>query len=503
VVGSRRVLVSRSPTGSGPGIVWVAAALCASLACGCAKPVVARDGTVVFQEQGAGGASVLTANGVEYHDRKDVPQRVIVRDPNEPWHAPIGFILPANGRFTATSHPTVLGTPGLAFALRPSDTRVPSWGGEVLVRVDVLAPAAAGEAREAERIVLVLDGGGEDTLALAETVLAQLAGRDHVAVVDATGGRVVVPSMPASHRSLILAAIAKRLDDTKAGSTPSVAGQPPRDLRVDLGGALQRAHVILGDTGTRRLVLLSDGRDGALLTPEAKGSLAAFSKQGLAVTVAASAPDVDALALEALADASNAALASSVPLEARQQAVRAAVPPAGLVVFNDVVLRFEGTPAPSHVLEASGGDVRWRLESGELALGDVFAGETRTEVIRVTVPAWVPGEVFKFTVTARFKDSSRGGQTREMKAEVPCVYDDDIARIARSRHGDVIAYASALATLRRLDAAFVGEGVARAGGLRALAQLHAQSMALLARDMRDASIGEQAELLRALLEATE
>jgi hypothetical protein len=473
------------------------ACLAATLPLGCAKPVVARDGTVVFQEPGAGGASVLTANGVEYHDRKDVPQRVVVRDPSEPWRAPIGFILPANGRFTATSRPTVLGTTGLAFALRPSDTRVPSWGGEVLVRVDVLAPAAAGEAREAERILLVLDGAGEDTVALAETVLAQLGGRDHVAVVDAAGAHVVVPAMPASHRSLTLAAIAKRMEDVKAAPADSPG------VHQNLGAALARARAILGETGPRRLVLISDGRDGALLTPEAKGALAAFSKQGIAVTVAASAPDVDALALEALADASNAALASSVPLEARQQAVRASVPPAGLVVFQDVVLRFEGTPAPSHVLEASGGDVRWRLESGELALGDVFAGETRTEVIRVTVPAWVPGEVFKFTVTARFGDVSRAGQSREMKAEVPCVYDDDIARIARSRHGDVIAYASALATLRRLDAAFVGEGVARAGGLRALAQAHAQSMALLARDMRDPSIGEQAELLRALLEATE
>jgi hypothetical protein len=476
---------------------------CALLLGACAHPVVAKDGTVVFQEKGANGASVLTANGLEYHDRTDVPQRIIVRDPNEPWHAPIGFILPASGRFTATSRPTVLGTPGLAIALRPSDTRVPSWGGEVLVRVDVLAPAAVGEARPPERIVLVLDGAGEDTLALAETVLAQLGGRDHVAVVDAAGARLVVPSMPASHRSLILAALSKRLDDDKALVASGAGAPPPASLRVDLGAAMARAHGILGPAGTRRLVLLSDGRDGALLTPEAKTSLAAFSKEGLAVTVVASAPDVDALALEALADASGAALASSVPLEARQQGVRAAVPPAGLVVFHDVVLKFEGTPAPSHVLEASGGDVRWRLESGELALGDVFAGETRTEVIRVTVPAWVPGEAFKFTVTARFGDLARAGESREMKAEVPCVYDDDIARIAKSRHGDVIAYASALATLRRLDAAFVGDGIAKAGGLRALAQLHAQSMALLARDMRDASIGEQAELLRALLEATE
>jgi len=467
-----------------------ALAVLASAVLGCAKPVIARDGTVVMQQKGASGAAVVTANGIEYHDTKDVPQRIIVHDPDEPWHAPVGFILPADGRFTVTSHPTVLGTPGLAFALRPSDTRVPSWGGEVLVRVDVLAPAAEGQARAPERIALVIDGQGGDTLALVETVLAQLGGRDHVAVVDAAGTRVVVPAMPASHRSLILAAVAKRLEDARPTS-------------IDLHGALVRARAILGSTGTRRLVLLSDGRDAALLTAETKSALASLSKEGFSVTVAASAPDVDALALEELSDASSATLVASVPVEARQEGLRAAVPPAGLVVFRDIVLRFEGTPAPSHVLEASGGDVRWRLESGELALGDVYAGETRTEVIRVTVPPWVPGELFKFTVTAHFDDVAHPGATREMKAEVPCVYDDDIARIAKSRNGDVIAYASALATLRRLDAAFVGEGVARAGGLRVLAQMHAQSMALLARDMRDGSMTEQAELLQALLQATQ
>src|ERR1700679_3702496 len=112
-----------------------------ALACGCSRPFLARDGTLVFQEKGAHGATVLTANGLEFHDTRDVPKRVVVRDPYEPWRAPLGFILPASGRFTRTSAPTIVSTPGLTVVLRPSDTRVPSWGGEMLVRVDVLAPA--------------------------------------------------------------------------------------------------------------------------------------------------------------------------------------------------------------------------------------------------------------------------------------------------------------------------------------------------------------------------
>jgi len=457
---------------------------------GCERPFLARDGTLVFQEKGAHGAAVVTANGLEYHDRDDLPTPVVRHDANEPWRPAVGFILPVDGRLTETSRPTVVGTTGLAVALRPSDTRVPSWGGEILVRLDVIAPAAPGTARDPERLALVLDGGGEDTYALAEAAIAQLGGRDRVTVLDAHGARVVVPLMPASHRSLALAAIDKRLGD-------------PRAERYDLAGAVARARAALGEGETRRIVVLSDGEAGELLAPGLTSELAASLSDGVALFVAAARPGVNPRALSAIASAGGGGFAVDSPLDARLTALRLAVPPAGLVVYHDVVLTFEGTPAPSHVLEASGGDVRWRLEAGELAVGDLYSGEIRTEIVRVSVPAWVPGEPFKFTVTATFDDVAREGERRSMATELPCLYDDDIERIAKSRHGDVIAYASALATLRRLDAAFVGAGVARAGGLRAIARMHARSLALLARDMHDPQIGEQAELLRSLLDATE
>ena len=148
-----------------------------------------------------------------------------------------------------------------------------------------------------------------------------------------------------------------------------------------------------------------------------------------------------------------------MPLEARQKAIQAAVPPAGNVVFHDVLLHFEGTPAPSHVLEATGGDVRWRLESGELALGDVYAGETRTEVMRVTVPAWVAGESFRVHGRGALRRRlARRRQARDQGRGAVRVRRPS-GCIARNRHGDVIAYATALATLRKLDAAFVGDGV--------------------------------------------
>jgi len=463
------------------------AVACAALV-GCAHPIVARDGTVVVQQKGADGASVLTANGVEYHDRTKVPQRVVVKDANAPWRAPVGFILPTNGRFTATSQPTLLETPGLGIVMRPSDTRVPAWGGEVLIRVDLLAPASTGATRAPEQVAFVIDGSGEGTMALADAAIGQLGGKDHITEIDARGAHVVVPTMPASHRSLSSAALAKRLTQ-------------PRTMAADLGLALQRATAAIGTTGGRLLILFTDGESGKSLDAKATSALRALAQASVPVLIVSTTAHANFDALNALSAEANGTLVSDDALDARIRVLREDLPAPGPVVFGDVVLTFEGTPAPSHVLEASGGDVRWKLDAGELALGDVVAGEMRTEVVRVTVPAWVPGEKFSFTVIAHVTDPRRANERREFRAELPCIYDNDIARIAASRHGDVIAYASALATMSRLDEAFVGPGVERAGGLKALAEMHARSMLLLARDMRDPQIQEQAEILTALLQA--
>ncbi|MBX3198581.1 MAG: hypothetical protein KF894_10645 [Labilithrix sp.] len=435
---------------------------------GCERPYLAKDGTFYFPEPGARGASVMTANGLEFHDRDDVPSRVVARDPDEPWRAPIGFILPRDGRFTETSRPHVLATSGLAIVLRPSDTRVPSWGGEVLMRVDVIAPAAEGTARWGENVALVIDGHGPDTAALVDVALDQLAGRDRVALVDVRGARTVVPSMPASHRSMIGAAMRTHFR--------ARVGAPKRDVVAALAAA---SKAVATAKVTQRVLLLTD----RALAPEEIAEVARLAQRGIQIATVSTIGQGEEDRAE------------------RADAVRAAIPAAGVTTFRSVRLTFQGTPAPSHVLEASGGEARWRLDAGDLLLGNVRAGEARTEMLRVSVPAWVPGEDFTFTVTAHVDDLAWGGP-REFTAEVPCVYDDDIERIAKSRHGDVIAYASAMATLRRLDRAFVGEEVSRAGGLRKIAELHARSMQLLARDTRDFATQEQADMLVALLSAT-
>lgn len=446
--------------------VGIAAMLLAPLLAGCDRPFLAKDGTMHF-EKGARGAGVMTANGVEFHDRNDLPRRVVARDVNEPWRAPIGFILPRDGRFTEKSRPHVLATTGLSIVIRPSDTRVPAWGGEILVRVDVIAPAAEGGARWGENVAIVVDGKGPDTIAFLEIALAQLAGRDRVTVIDTLGAAVLVPPMPASHRSMIVAAF--------EAQRRAVGSEGPRLLAASFDVA---AKAIASAEVTQRVLLLSDRA-----STEADPEIARLAGRGLQVAAVSTVGEGETDRPE------------------REEAIRTAVPAAGFTTFRNVFLTFQGTPAPSHVLEASGGEARWRLDAGELVLGNVHAGESRTEMLRITVPPWVANETFRFNVTAHVDDLAWGGP-REFSAEVPCIYDDDIERIAKSRHGDVIAYASAMATLRKLDGAFTGDAVNGVGGLQLIAEKHAKSMSLLARDTRDAAIQEQADMLAALLAAT-
>jgi hypothetical protein len=462
---------------------------CAFLVVGCGGPHLANDGTVVFPESGAHGATVVTANGVEFHDSSDVPKRIVRRDANEPWRAPVGFILPSNGRFTKTSSPTVLASRGVAIAIRPSDTRVPSWGGEVLMRVDVIAPAADGTARNGERIAIILDGRGADTHTLAGTALGQLASRDRIAVFE--GAHPVVPLMPASHRSLALAAIDKRISTSV-----------PAD--VDLGAALARVEATMqlkipdDKPAAQRVLVLTDGH--AEISSDVEAQINKMAGEGISISVVATADSIGATKIADAAMSGGGIVGFGRALDSRVSSVKQAIPAAGALDFENMFLTFEGIPSPSHVIEASGGDVVWRLDAGELDLGDMHSGEARTEIVRVSVPAWVPGEPFSFRVSAHYRSMLENGQPlREMRASIPCTYDDDIERIANSRHGDVIAYASALATLRRLDAAFVGVGVERAGGLLRLARMHAKSMTMLARDTKDPAITEQAEILNALL----
>lgn len=424
------------------------ACLLAVATAGCGVQYDAKTATFY---QGKRGGLVMTPSGAVFHDADDVPQRVVFHDPDEPWRPPIGFILPKSGKFTKTSTPITIATNGLVVVLRSSDTLMPSWGGEILLRVDVHAPATPGTTRDGERIAIVVDDTSEAVAELLNVALSRLGARDQLAIVDARGARVLVPPVPATHRSLALAAATQRL--------------PPNGPSRDLPAALAAAKKTLGTQGVRRILVLSR---------VAKVS----STDGV---------------LTAVVDPTR---------EDAAETIRAFVPPVGPVTFRDLTLAFDGVPAPSRVLESSGGEAIWTLEGSDLRLGDVRAGDARSEILRVTVPPWIPHKPFTLHMTGAATDASTG-KLRWIGADVHGLYDDDLERIAESRHGDVIAYASALATLHRLHAAFVGDGVDRVGGLLPLAKMQAQSLALLARDFPDRGFAEDAAILQSILGAAQ
>jgi hypothetical protein len=466
---------------------------------------MSQDGQVVFPEKGGTrGAAVLTANGVEFLDQAETPHAVVRRSAFEPWRPPTGFLLPGDGIWRETSQPIALQGNGLAVVLRSSDVFVPTWGGEILLRMDVIVPAAAFPAkattvRAPRWLAIVIDGHHPNTPALVDVALEDLGERDRVVIVDSAGARAVVPLVPGNHRTLLEAAVERVV---AGGIARSANGSAP--VR-DLAGALSVARLAITSDARRRsdaavpplsrqVLLVTDGANVASVgVARELGTLRAARLE--LITVGAP-DDLDAGALSAL----GGELHVGGPFSSREDAVAAAVPPPGDTVLEDVVLTISSAPAPTHIVEASGGSTESALELDRMELGELYAGEARTEVLRLSIPPWTAGEPLDLAITARYRDVASG---RMLTAAAPlrCRYSNDVAQIASMRHGDVIAYASALAMVRRLDRAFMGRQIDRLGGLRPLVAWQARSLGTLARTQHDSALGVQAELLSTLLAA--
>lgn len=475
------------------------ALLAAIASLGCAPPVLSRDGQLVFAQGGARGATVLTANGVEFIDRADIPKPVIRRSANEPWRPATGFLLPPDGVWRETSKPVAVSGHGLAVVLRASDALFPSWGGEILLRIDAVVPAAAfpdaaPSLRPAKKLVIIVDGHGPNTAPLVRVAIDNLGERDRVAIVDTARPRTIMPLVPGTHRTLLGAAV-----ERVAGSD-----NPPAEPHRDLASALAIARGWLtartaGPLGlVRHVLVITDGAgviEGAhsdRITPEIRALTAAGARlTGIGSSDRVRRGDLAALGPDIFAGGLFAE---------REDAVARAVPPPGSIALRDVSLVVSSVPAPLRVVELSGGSSALALESDRIHLGDLYAGEARTEVARVAIPVWVPGEPLEITVTAAYTDAATGTPL-SASSTIRGLYSNDIERIAKSRHGDVIAYASALAMVRRLHRAFAGSMVDEIGGLRTMVAWQAHSLGVLARVERDPALATQAEILATLLSA--
>lgn len=484
-VPSTRHPSSQESAGQMPWLFAAVVVLIAWMVAGCGAPFLSPDGFIVFPEPGDNGAMVITANGVQYRDRRDIPTRVVYSDPFEPWRNPVGFIAPADGTFTHTSRPVVIVTPGLIATVRPSDELVPTWGGELLLRVDLVAPAARDTTRAPIELRLVLDGAGADEGELVRIALEHLGPDDRVSVFDARG--VVVPALPGNHRALVQAAVERR----RAGGTQGRSGV------LDLNVGLQNAWSQDRGGGSRevRVMVLTDGACArARCLRERRAAPVSIPTYAVAAST-----EVNAEELSWLSSRIGAWQSPGATLQERSQAVASFVPAPGPVAFHNVALGFAGVPGPSHLVESSGGAIQWDMFADLLVIGDMRAGESRTEVVRLSVPSWTQTLPFELQLSLRAAPAHGGASVAEALLHFP--YDEDIARIAQLRCGDVLAYGSALAWMNRLQNAFVGPGIDRAGGLYRLARLHQASMQELARDHQDRAAFEQAVALAALLDA--
>ncbi|HVK65774.1 MAG TPA: vWA domain-containing protein [Polyangium sp.] len=470
----------------------------------CAPPALSRDGQVVFAPSGGRrGASVITANGVEFMDSTDLPKPVVRRSPNDPWTPPTGFLVPKDGIWRKTSSPVALQGRGLAVVVRSSDTLVPSWGGEVLLRIDAIAPvdafpAAKPSVRAPRRLAIVLDGRNPNTAPLARIALDDLGDRDRVAIIDASGPRVVVPALPGSHRTLLDGAITRVLERPRGGA--AVANTR------DLAGALALARGFVGvkpAEGTTtpsmgQVLVLSDGIGVVQAGLRLANEVASLRRADVHISAVGTPDRLDVAHLAPLGDDVFAGGAFAD----REDAVARIVPPPGEVVLEDVELTVHSVPAPVRVLEVSGGLAALSIDHDRLMIGDLYAGEARTEIARIAMPVWVPGEPCEITVSARYRDAATGTWHTASRT-IDARYDDDVERIASARHGDVIAYASALAMVRRLGRIFQGSRFDTLGGLRPVVTLQADSLASLSRTSHDPALSTQAEVLRTLLGAIE
>ena len=469
--------------------VWL---LAAGVLIGCAPPALTQDGQMVFTEREQRGATVLTANGVEFVDKNHVPAPVIRKSAFEPWRPPTGFLLPADGVLRKMSKAHTIDSRGMAVAVRSSDVLVPSWGGEVLVRLDAIVPAhahpqGASTVRKPIRLVVVLDDAGDGSLPLVETALDALGARDRAAIVNSgNGGRTAVPLVPGTHRSLLEGAAERTL----ASRT-----RQPRDLSRAL--ALAAHWLGTGKDGLeRRLLVLTDGFGAAADSGKVTRQVRILEAKGVRVTAVAATDRVERDVLEPFGDDIVAGLD-----DARAAAVEESFAPPGETVMSDVVLSFSSAPAPARLIESSSGEIVMTLEEDRLDLGDLYVGEARTEVVRIAVPAWTPGERWDLSVTLTHSDAT--GRRWRARRKIPMLYSDRIEQIAEQRAGDVIAYASALAMVRRLERAFLGSAIDQLGGLRGVVRWQAESMAVLAKERRDRSLASQAEVLETLLGAVD
>lgn len=453
-------------------------------ACGTLSVFSSPEGNVTIAPSRA--AAGATGPGGTLRDRgAPAPAAHVARSAFDRWRpADIG-ILPPTGLRDRPAVPMRVSAGPLEFTLRFSDARAPSWGGDTYVRVDVRA--AGNDQRPARDIVVLIDTRDETSLRRSKNIAAELFETlregDHGALVTTDeGGRVRVGLLSYGAAPLLIERT--RALQARGGD--------------DLTTAVERAVAMLANRGERIAKLAVLSGHGGLISGETVAAIARAQEANVEVVLV---PLTEAAAHRFEPAAMRAGAIALARVAANEQSERALVdelatlPPAEPAA-RDVSLLYEAIPAPSHLIDVFGGASAWTPSGGEIPLGTVRPGDTRTLVLRVGIPSHTADGAFEPTVRVRWRDALG---PHEVRASTMLPYAARPSERDGARAGDVLHYVSMLGTISAIHRALESRDATGLEAMTPAASEQARAMLEFGDQRGDRVMSAQARLLRELV----
>jgi hypothetical protein len=308
---------------------------------GCGRVAVfsSPEGNLTFgaPRANAGG----TGPGSSLRDQGEpAPAAHVARSAFDRWRpADIGILPPTSLRDRPSSPLRVSAGP-LEFTLRFSDGRVPAWGGDSYVRIDLRAQGS--DQRPQRDLAMLIDTREPDPLRRAKRIAAELFETlregDHGALVTTDeGGSVRVPLLSYGATPLLI---------TRTRAIEPQGGD-------DLTSAIERAVAMLANRGDRVVKLVVLSGHGGLISGETVAALARAQELNVEVVLV---PLTEAAARRFEPAALRAGVVALDRVPANERAERALVeelstlPPAEPVATS-VSITYEAIPAPSHIID--------------------------------------------------------------------------------------------------------------------------------------------------------
>lgn len=394
-------------------------------------------------------------------------------------------MLPATSLRERPAVPVLVSAGPLEFSLRFSDGRAPAWGGDTYVRVDVRARGT--DSRPARDLAVLVDTRDDFALRRARRIAVELFETlregDHGALVSTDdGGRIRVPLLSFGAAPLLIA----RTRELEARGND------------DFTAAIERSVAMLTNRGDHVVKLVVLSGDGGLVSGETISALSRAQEANVEVVLV---PLTEAAARRFEPAALRSGAIALDRIAANERAERALVdelatlPPTEPVASN-VSIVYEAVPAPSHLIDVFGGTSAWTPSGGEVPLGTVRPGDSRTLVLRVGVPAHPTEGSFEPTVRVRWQDALG---PHEVRTSVPLPYATRPAERDGARAGDVLHYVSMLGTITAIHRAIEARDQRSLDAMQSSAAEQAQAMLAFANERGDRVMSAQARLLRELL----